>query len=217
MGIDATSALGRHVVTASRQKAWDSKGLHWARRASLTAIVRGAETMAEESSTYLTLSQVAARTGRHPELLRQWCAAGRIPCLRLGGSWVVREEDVPLLDRIATRARRRPEAVAVPSGRTRSLAAVFDDGVRAEAAAQALRDRLSLPADSIETAPVSLKSLGVRALTFVAGTVPEESSLDGRRILASYGGRIVAELDGGNAPSPAARSRSASRRVPARR
>ena len=170
--------------------------------------------MAEESSGYLTLSQVAARTGRHPELLRQWCAAGRIPCLRLGGSWVVREEDLSLLDRIATRSRRRPEAISVPSGRTRSLAAVFDDENRAEAAAQALRDRLSLPAEAIETAPVTLKSL--RGLTFVAGTVPEEASLDGRRILASYGGRIVAELDAGGMPSPGARTGSSARRPVAR-
>jgi hypothetical protein len=170
--------------------------------------------MADEKSGYLTLSQVAVRTGRHPELLRQWCAAGRIPCLRLGGSWVVREEDLPLLDRIATRSRRRPEAVSVPSGRTRSLAAVFDDTDRAEAAAQALRDRLSLPADAIETAPVTLKSL--RGLTFVAGTVAEEASLDGRRILSSYGGRIVAELDASGAPSPGARSRAHSRRTAVR-
>jgi hypothetical protein len=173
--------------------------------------------MADDSSTYLTLSQVAVRTGRHPELLRQWCSAGRIPCLRLGGSWVLREEDLPLLDRIATRTRRRPETIAVPSGRTRSLAAVFADGGRAESAAQALRDRLSLGPDAIETAPVTLKSLGGRGLTFVAGTVPEESSLDGRRILTSYGGRIVAELDGGNVPLPAARMRNGTRRAAARR
>ncbi|MDQ2966018.1 MAG: helix-turn-helix domain-containing protein, partial [Chloroflexota bacterium] len=45
-------------------------------------------------SGYLTLSQVAIRTGRHPELLRQWCAAGRLPCARVGGSWVMLERDV---------------------------------------------------------------------------------------------------------------------------
>jgi hypothetical protein len=152
--------------------------------------------MAADSSTYLTLSQVAVRTGRHPELLRQWCAAGRIPCLRLGGSWVVREEDLALLDRIATRTRRRPEASAPPSGRTRLLAAVFDEQERAERAAVALRDRLHLPPDAVETAPVGIRSLGALGLTFVAGTVPAESALDGRRVLTSFGGRIVAELDG---------------------
>lgn len=168
--------------------------------------------MADDASTYLTLSQVAVRTGRHPELLRQWCAAGRIPCLRLGGSWVVREDDLPLIDRIATRARRRAERSSVPSGRTRMLAAVFEDGSRAQTAAAALRDRLALADDAVETAPVSLRSLGMHGLTFVASTVPEESSLDGRRILASYGGRIVAELDGQPTPTPPARSRARSTR-----
>jgi len=168
--------------------------------------------MADDASTYLTLSQVAVRTGRHPELLRQWCAADRIPCLRLGGSWVVREEDLGLLDRIATRTRRRPDAARVRSGRTRLLAAVFDDN-RAEQAAAALRDRLGLPGEAIETAPVSLRSLGVLGLTFVAGTVPEEASLDGRRILTSFGGRIVAELDAQHLPIPPRRARSTGRRA----
>jgi hypothetical protein len=171
--------------------------------------------MADDASTYLTLSQVAVRTGRHPELLRQWCAAGRIPCLRLGGSWVVREEDIPLLARIATRSRRRPDSTVAPSGRTRLLAAVFDNKARAERAADALRHRLRLPQDAIETAPVSLRSLGAVGLTFVAGTVPEESSLDGRRILTSFGGRIVAELDSSPAPGPG-RSRSSGSRALAR-
>jgi len=173
--------------------------------------------MADDTSTYLTLSQVSVRTGRHPELLRQWCAAGRIPCLRLGGSWVVREEDLALIGRIATRARRRPESALARSGRTRLLAAIFDDKDHATRAADALRDRLSLDSDAIETAPVNLRSLHVYGLTFVAGSVPEESSLDGRRILASFGGRIVAELEDRHvAAAPTAAARATRRATPRR-
>src|SRR5215213_6674958 len=115
--------------------------------------------MSESSSAYLTLSQVAARTGRHPELLRQWCAAGRIPCQRLGGSWVVLEADLELLDTMATRARRRTAVLPAPTGRQRLIAAVFDDGERAGLAAQTLTARLRLDADAVETAPIGIESL----------------------------------------------------------
>jgi len=73
---------------------------------------------------------------------------------------------------------------------------VFDDVDRAETASGVLRDRLNLPGDAIETAAIRLRTLGALRLTFVAGNVPEEASLDGRRILTSFGGRIVAEHDG---------------------
>jgi Helix-turn-helix domain len=153
--------------------------------------------MADQSSPFLTLSQVAARTGRHPELLRQWCAAGRIPCQRLGGSWVLRESDLGLLDRMATRSRRRVRSGTPASGRRRLIAAVFEDADHASQAGAALRERLTLEDASIESAPLGLRSLAGLGLTVVAGHVPEESTLDARRILGSYRGRIVAELDGG--------------------
>ena len=172
--------------------------------------------MTDSSSAYLTLSQVAARTGRHPELLRQWCAAGRIPCQRLGGSWVVLEADLALLDRMATRARRRTAAGdGAPSGRRRLLAAVFDDPARAAAGADALRDRLSLDDTQIETAPMGLRSLSGLGLTVVAGQVPEEAVLDARRILVAYAGRIVAELESGPLIAPPPRARSERRRAAA--
>jgi hypothetical protein len=159
--------------------------------------------MSETGSTFLTLSQVSARTGRHPELLRQWCASGRIPCQRLGGSWVLREEDLPLLDGIATRARRTtPQAKAEPVGQ-RVIAAVFDDAARAAAAAEALRLRLQLEAEAIETSSVGLRSLGALGLTVVAGTFPAASALQGRRIIGSYGGRVVADVGDDNGEGPA--------------
>lgn len=159
--------------------------------------------MSETGSTFLTLSQVSARTGRHPELLRQWCASGRIPCQRLGGSWVLREEDLALLDGIATRARHTARKVKLePAGR-RVIAAVFDDATRAAAAADALRLRLDLDATAIETSSVGLRSLGALGLTVVAGTIPAASALQGRRIISSYGGRVVADVGDDAGPDPA--------------
>jgi hypothetical protein len=151
--------------------------------------------MPDPSSAYLTLSQVAARTGRHAELLRQWCAAGRIPCQRLGGSWVLLEADLPLLERMATRARRRSRVNGPSSGRRRLLAAVFDDPARAADAADALRGRLSIDDGAIETGPIGIGQLSALGLTVVAGQVEEELVLDARRILGAFGGRIVADLD----------------------
>lgn len=172
--------------------------------------------MPDSSSAYLTLSQVAARTGRHPELLRQWCAAGRIPCQRLGGSWVVLERDVALLDRMATRARRRAASATPRSGRRRLLAAVFDDAAKAAQAADALRGRLALDEGSIETGPIQLGTLRAFDLTIVAGRVAEEVVLDARRILGAYGGRIVAELEGDAAPSHTVRRAERRTAAPAR-
>jgi hypothetical protein len=163
-----------------------------------------------ESTPYLTLSQVAARTGRHPELLRQWCAAGRIPCHRLGGSWVVLERDLPLVDQMATRTRRRLAAAAPLSGDRRLLAAVYEHPARAAEASDALRERLRLEAGAVETGPLGVGTLEAMGLTVVAGRVPAEVVLDARRILASYGGRIVAELDAD--PAPTLQPRRAERR-----
>jgi hypothetical protein len=160
--------------------------------------------MTDASPAYLTLSQVAARTGRHPELLRQWCAAGRIPCQRLGGSWVVLERDLPLLEAMATRGRRRSRGLAPRSGERRLLAAVFEQASRASQASEALRARLRLDDEAIETGPIGVGTLSALGLTVVAGRVPAELVLDARRILAAYGGRIIAELDADPAPADTA-------------
>src|SRR4051812_3328644 len=146
---------------------------------------------------YLTLSQVSLRTGRHPELLRQWCARGRIPCTRVGGSWVLREQDVALVDGIARRARPpKGEAVAVAhSDRTRIIAAVFDDDGLATTVADALRDRLQLAHDALGTTSLALTALAPLRLSVVAGRFGGGASAEARRILVGYGGRIVADID----------------------
>jgi Helix-turn-helix domain len=43
---------------------------------------------------WLTLTQVARRLHRHPELVRQWLVAGRIPGEKVAGRWFVRPKDV---------------------------------------------------------------------------------------------------------------------------
>ncbi len=160
--------------------------------------------MSSTQPSYLTLGQVAVRTGRHPELLRQWCAAGRLPCARVGGSWVMLERDVALLDGIASRARRRrasepPAApvatqVAAPTS-DRVLAAVFDDEAAARLAAQALRDRLGEAAQVIGTVPLTVPALPALSLTLVAGRMAASAAIGARRILAAFGGRIVADVE----------------------
>jgi hypothetical protein len=145
---------------------------------------------------YLTLSQVAMRTGRHPELLRQWCARGRIPCARVGGSWVLRERDLSLVDGIARRARQpRVDATASGPEETRIIAAVFDDDGLAETVADALRDRLHVAHDAIGTTSLGLTSLAPLRLSVVAGRFPGPASVEARRIVVGYGGRIVADID----------------------
>jgi hypothetical protein len=155
--------------------------------------------MSTPEPSYLTLSQVALRTARHPELLRQWCAAGRIPCRRVGGSWVVREEDLAMVDGIARRGRgtrTEPAAVAAPDpARRRIIAAVFDGDDSADAVADALRERLHVQPDAIGTTSLGVNGLAALRLTVVAGRFPEPASVDARRILIGYGGRIVADID----------------------
>jgi helix-turn-helix protein len=145
---------------------------------------------------YLTLSQVALRTGRHPELLRQWCARGRIPCARVGGSWVLRERDLSLVEGIARRARQ-PRVDTTPAGpeQTRIIAAVFDDDGLAATAADALRERLHVAHDAIGTTSLGLTGLAPLRLSVVAGRLPGPVSVEARRILVGYGGRIVADID----------------------
>jgi hypothetical protein len=51
----------------------------------------------------LSLVEAAARTGRNPELLRRWCASGRIPCERIGRDWLI---GLDQLDSIEAMPRR---------------------------------------------------------------------------------------------------------------
>ena len=145
---------------------------------------------------YVTLAQVAARTGRHPELLRQWCAAGRLPCRRVGGSWVLREADIALVDGMARRGRT-PTAGRrhVPDG-TRVIAAAFIDPLAGEQAAVDLRAALPVDPDEIGVAPVALPGVPPLSITVVAARLDVPLAREARSLLVSRGGRIVADVSG---------------------
>jgi len=176
--------------------------------------------MSIADSPYLTLSQVAVRTGRHPELLRQWCAAGRLPCTRVGGSWVLRERDLALVGRIARRTRGAggsPPSEAV-AGTSRVIAAVFDDEATAAEVSAALRDRLHLPARAVGVTYVELPGAPSLRLCVVAGRFADLASTEARRLLVGYGGRIMADIDeAGGRRDGAARSNGRTTARPARR
>ena len=147
---------------------------------------------------YLTLKQVATRTGRHPELLRQWCAVGRIPCQRVGGSWVLDAADVGLVDGIARRGAPQPaREIPSPAGAERVIAAAFDDEPTAANVADALRGRLPLSGQSVAATSVAIKGLPGLRLTIVAGRFPPAATLEARRIIVGFGGRIVTDAEDG--------------------
>lgn len=57
----------------------------------------------ESERRLLTLLDVAARTERNPELLRRWCASGRIPCQRVGRDWLIDAADLPIIEAMPRR------------------------------------------------------------------------------------------------------------------
>jgi excisionase family DNA binding protein len=60
-----------------------------------------------DSRAIVSLSEVARRTGRHPEVLRRWCADGRIPAVRVGRTWAVSGDTLAMLLAHASRSRPR--------------------------------------------------------------------------------------------------------------
>jgi len=114
------------------------------------------------------------------------------------------EKDVALIDGIASRARRSrvpahlAAAVAAPvavPATDRVLAAVFDDAAAARLAAVALGDRLGGAAREVGTAPLVVPALPALSLTVVAGRIAGSAAIEARRILAAFGGRVVADIE----------------------
>ena len=135
---------------------------------------------------YLTLAQVAALTGRHPELLRQWAAAGRVPAKRLGNVWVMRAQTFGS-DRhdVAIGRLRR----AIPSdGRVRLIAASFADAAAALTAAAVLRSRIQTEQLDVTIQSVELPAVVALTLTIVAVRAPLARLLEARGILVGTAG-----------------------------
>lgn len=59
------------------------------------------------ATRWLPLADVARRTGRNQELLRRWCAAGRIRCQRLGRDWMIDPADLAQIEGMPRRGVNR--------------------------------------------------------------------------------------------------------------
>ena len=53
------------------------------------------------------LAEAAKRIGRHPEVLRRWCAEGKVNGIRIGRTWWLRSETVATLAAHGSRSRPR--------------------------------------------------------------------------------------------------------------
>lgn len=139
---------------------------------------------------YLSLAEVARLTGRHPELLRQWCAAGRLPCERIGGSWAILEEHLPLVHGQPARGRRRAGEAVVE--RRSVVAAVFTDATRGRLVHGELVRRYALDAADAAVAPLELPGAEI---VLVAVRVPSGAVADVVALSEALGGRVVADVD----------------------
>jgi hypothetical protein len=69
---------------------------------------------AQGISDLLPLLEAAAATGRNPELLRRWCASGRIHCRRVGPTWAIERSELEQIVAMPKRGRRtRPDEIDV--------------------------------------------------------------------------------------------------------
>lgn len=134
---------------------------------------------------YLTLAEVARRTGRHPEQLRQWCASGRLPCDRFGRDWLLSESDLGLVDQVAARRRR-----AGTASRT-VLGVSFTDEGAGRRALSAAREQFGLGPRDVGLAPLAIDDV---AFVLVAVVVPEERVADAASLFEGSGGTVVAEV-----------------------
>jgi len=55
----------------------------------------------------LTVDAIAAKLGRHPELVRRWLRSGRLKGERLGWSWTITQAELDRFTRTQPQRRRR--------------------------------------------------------------------------------------------------------------
>jgi hypothetical protein len=55
----------------------------------------------------VSLAEAARQTGRNQEVLRRWCADGRVPAVRIGRSWAISTGTLTTLLQHAERSRPR--------------------------------------------------------------------------------------------------------------
>lgn len=150
----------------------------------------GFQTVTTMRPRFLSLAEVARLTGRHPELLRQWCATGRLPCERIGGSWAIAEDQVSLVQAQPARGRRRAAAPDPVAARV-VVAAAFVDGTRGRLVHAELVRRFGLRDEEAGLAQLSLDGV---EMVLVAGRIPADRFEEVSRLVDGLGGRIVADV-----------------------
>lgn len=109
------AALDRLLAAASGLAATiaDTEALLQKRADILTEPTVAMRASGGRRSELVPLSEVAKRVGRHPEVLRRWCADGRVKAVRIGRTWWIHPETVAVLVAHGNRSRPRlpPEAV----------------------------------------------------------------------------------------------------------
>lgn len=134
-------------------------------------------------TTYLTLADVARRTGRHHEQLRQWCASGRLPCERFGRDWLLSESDLELINRQPARRRRRRDP-------DRTVVAIsFSDALAGREALGDAGRRFGLRVRDRAVAPLALGNV---TFALVAVVVRDDDVDAAVALFEERGGTIVA-------------------------
>lgn len=156
-------------------------------------------------TNYLTLAEVARRTGRHREQLRQWCASGRLPCERFGRDWLLLESNLALVDHAAARRRRAPD-----SGRS-VIGVSFTDSAGGRQALAHARSHFGLQVADAALAPLAIDNV---AFVLVAVIVPDERVDEAVELFHGLGGTIVANVPegGGSRVRPSAAADGSQRR-----
>ena len=63
--------------------------------------------MLSSGERLVTMAEIAERTGRPVRVLRLWARQGRIPAVKVGRDWLVNDRDLPLIEQMPRRQRRR--------------------------------------------------------------------------------------------------------------
>lgn len=157
--------------------------------------------MTDPRPRLLTLGEAAQRSGRPVELLREWCATGRIEGERLGGRWLVPESTLEAIRSMPTAfvpfeidgseaadesdAADRTEA----DGGDPIVAIAFRDRLTAVRAAGELASRFALGRGGLSVGPLALDGLD---LFVVAGRLPRTRGTEIEAIVRHNTGTVVA-------------------------
>jgi excisionase family DNA binding protein len=102
---DTRGSLAAHLERLHRAAAELSETVERTRRLTVRGVTSlgSMRPQARGDGNWLTLAEAAGRTGRHPDLLRRWCASRRIPGRRMGRLWCILDTDLPLIERLPQR------------------------------------------------------------------------------------------------------------------